>query len=119
MAKKINETELLKIMRERFKIASDATNHDYEKMIEDLEFLAGGENQWDQQLKTDRDLDGRPCLTINKLPMFVDRIIGDQRQNRPSIKVRPVDDESDPETARVLSGSAGARWFLTISSSFS
>lgn len=102
--RKVNETELISTMRERFKAAADASDNDYSEMIGDLEFLSGGDCQWDPGIKADRDADGRPSLTINKLPVFVDRIIGDQRQNRPSIKVRPVDSRSDPETADVFSG---------------
>ena len=48
--------------------------------------------------------EGRPVLTIDKLSTFVRQIKNDQRINKPSIKVHPVDDESDPETAKVRQG---------------
>ena len=40
-----------------------------------------------------RRLKNQPVLTFNHLPTFVDQIVGDQRQNRPSIKVRPVQED--------------------------
>lgn len=80
----------------------DATESMYREMVDDLNFLNG--DQWPQKIKSERMLDFRPCLTINKLPTFQDRIVGDQRQNRPSIKVRPVDSQADPETAQILNG---------------
>ncbi|KKL06672.1 hypothetical protein LCGC14_2593690, partial [marine sediment metagenome] len=48
--------------------------------------------------------DGRPILTINRMPTFVDQVVNDIRQNRPSIKVRPVDDVADDEIADIYTG---------------
>lgn len=70
--------------------------------IDDLKFVAG--EQWPDQIKAQRTIEKRPCLTINKLPTFVHQITNDQRQNRPSIKVSPVGDKSDLETAKMLRG---------------
>lgn len=48
--------------------------------------------------------DGRPCLVVNRIPQFIHQVANDQRQNRPSIKVHPEDDQADVETAKVLQG---------------
>ena len=69
---------------------------------EDLEFRAG--EQWPTEVKRQREADYRPCLTINKIPAFVQQITGDIRSMRPSIKVVGVDSRSDPKTAEVLAG---------------
>ncbi len=53
---------------------------------DDLQALNG--NQWDGQTLEQRKIDGRPALTINKLPSFVDQVKGDARLNQISIKVR-------------------------------
>ena len=74
-----------------------------EVMLEDLEFLEG-ENQWPENIKNDRLADGRPCLTINKGPSFVDQVSGDIRLNMPGIKFKPVDSDADPDTAEVMTG---------------
>lgn len=38
------------------------------------------------------------------MPQFIRHITNDQRQNRPTIKVFPVDDKADIETAKILQG---------------
>jgi hypothetical protein len=79
-----------------------AENDNRAAQLDDLAFLAG--DQWDPKAKRNRELDGRPCLTINKLPTFLHQVTNDQRQNVCSIKVSPVDSGADPETAEVLQG---------------
>lgn len=87
----------------KFKTAMEAFNEERSKAIEDLEFAYGGDDkQWDDSAKDARK--GRPMLTINKLPKFIRQVTGDQRQNRPSCKVRPVDSQADPEIAKILEG---------------
>src|SRR2546429_6534483 len=68
--------------------------------LEDLKFLAG--DHWSDKDKRQRQLDRRPCLTINKLPTFLHQVTNDQRQNVPSIKVSPVDSFADVETATTI-----------------
>jgi hypothetical protein len=68
----------------------------------DLAFLKG--DHWDAQVKAQRDADRRPSLTINKLPTFVQQVTNDLRMNKPAIKVAPVDDNADEETAEVIQG---------------
>jgi hypothetical protein len=53
---------------------------------EDLWFLDGS-GQWPDEIRKEREAEGRPCLTNNVLPTFVDQVIGDQRQNKPNIKI--------------------------------
>ena len=107
MAKKkkqagIDQDEFLGIIKDRFNRSKDATEQSYRDMVDDLHFLNG--DQWDSSIEEDRRLDGRPCLTINKLPTFIDQIVGDQRMNRPGIKIKPVDSGADKETAEVIQG---------------
>ena len=86
----------------RFKLAEEAESTNRVAALEDMQFAAG--DQWPQQIKNERDADSRPCLTINRLPQFIQQVTNDQRQNRPAIKVHPVDDQSDPKTAKTLQG---------------
>lgn len=79
---------------------ADAENRD--EALDDLEFKAG--NQWDPDLEAERVTDGRPCLTINRIPQFIRQVTNEARENRPAIKVRPVDDGSDVETADIYEG---------------
>lgn len=70
--------------------------------LEALAFVAG--DQWDPAARAQRQLSGRPCLTVNKIPTYLHQVTNDQRQNVPSIKVHPVDNGADVETAEVLQG---------------
>jgi len=84
-----SEEKLIAKARDRAKNGRSFWSNNWEKAKDDLIFLSG--NQWPDNVKTERELDQRPCLTNNVLPTFVDQILGDQRQNRPAIKVNPVD----------------------------
>ena len=43
-------------------------------------------------------------LVVNRLLQFRDRVVNEIRQNTPSIRIRPVNDGADQETAEVLMG---------------
>lgn len=96
------DEDILEIARERFKLAAEAESDIRRDAESDLRFSAG--DQWPDEVRRDREIAQRPCLTINKIPQFIRQITNDQRQNRPSIKVFPVDDKGDIETAKVLQG---------------
>lgn len=70
---------------------------------EDLRFARDGK-QWPESIETKRRQEQRVCLTINKMPAFIRQVVNDARQNKPSIKVRPVDDKADKNTAEVING---------------
>lgn len=98
----LSKEEFLEEARERFKLAEDAESLIRERGQEDLRMRAG--DQWDADMKARRIADGRPCLTVNRMPQFVRQVTNDQRQNRPAIQVSPVDDHADIETAEVYQG---------------
>lgn len=89
----VDQDELLKVARERFTEALSVDRDNREQAVDDLQFLAG--EQWPEEVKKAREDAERPCLTINRLPQFVAQIEGDIRLNRPSIRVRPVEDADD------------------------
>lgn len=86
----------------RFKKAQDAEREDRELAAEDFRFAAG--EQWPLAVKQERERDNRPCLTFNRLPQFIRQVTGEARQNKPAIKVIPVDSGSDIDTAEVYAG---------------
>jgi hypothetical protein len=96
-------TDILAEMRAFKREAEQADNHNRDAALEDLRFLEG-EGQWPQGVKAMREAEGRPCLTINKLPQYVSQVANEIRQNRPAIKVSPVDSASDPDKAELLEG---------------
>lgn len=99
------EETILTEARERFAAASDAEAQYRADALDDLRFLAL--DQWPEQLKNARENDpngARPCLVLDKCNQHLRQIVNDMRQNRPAIKVRPVDDSADKDTAEVFSG---------------
>lgn len=70
--------------------------------IEDLRF--GNGEQWPIDVANQRALEGRPCLTDNMQPAFIRQVVNEARQNRPQIKIRPVDNKADVQTAKVAEG---------------
>lgn len=70
--------------------------------VEDLDFVYSEGGQWDE--KTVRMRGTRPTYTFNRVLGAVNQTIGEQRLNKTSIKIRPVDDGADPDTAEVFSG---------------
>src|SRR6185437_13733770 len=94
--------DFLKLALERFKRAAEAEDRQRRDALDDLEFSTG--KQWPAEVSGSRLADGRPCLTMNRLPQFIRQITNEQRQQRPAIKVNPVGSGSDPDTAEVLQG---------------
>lgn len=88
---------------EAFKVAYDAETENREAALDDLKFARLGE-QWPADIKEQRNKQRRPCLTVNRLPSFIRQVVNDARMNKPSIRVRPVDSQADPETAEVMNG---------------
>jgi hypothetical protein len=99
---KKEEEAIFNAARTRFEQAEESEREDRLLMEDDLRFLAG--EQWPDEIVQQRQKENRPCLTINRLPQFVAQVVGDARQNKPSVKVHPVDDGADIETAEVLEG---------------
>ena len=96
------EQEFIDLAIKRLKKGVDADSHNRIAGIEDLKFLNG--DQWDPIEKKRRSLSGRPALTINVLPKYTDQVHGEMRQNRPKIKIRPVDSSGDIDIAKIRQG---------------
>jgi hypothetical protein len=99
----LSDDEIIRDAREAFERAAEAEAENRREALDDLRFARLGE-QWPAQIRRERDLDGRPCLTINRLPAFIRQVVNDARQNKPGMVVHPVDSGADPETAEVFNG---------------
>ena len=80
----------------------DVESHNRVEGLEDLKFRFG--DQWPTVIQNSRQLESRPCLTINEVDAFCRQIENQQRQQRPRIKVHAVDNVADPKTAKVIQG---------------
>ncbi len=85
----------------RFETAADSWQETYDLALGDVAFIDEPEGQWDETSKNNRK--NRPCLTFDKLSASVDRIVGSQFANMPSIKVRAAE-EGDENIAEVFQG---------------
>ena len=111
--KSSGDSDKMATMRSRLQMAMAAFSDSREDELDDLRFMAGSpDNQW--QWPADvlatrgavqgQTINARPCLTINKLPQHVRQVTNEQRQNRPSGKVIPADDNADVEVAEIFNG---------------
>ena len=98
------ERKILREAQDRLRKAMDEDEENRRLAKDDLEFVAVEGKQWPEQIKAERESEGRPCITVNKMPAFIDQVVGDQRMNRPSIRVVPVDSKADVKVAKILSG---------------
>ena len=107
------DSEILTTARARLSSAISAYSESREDELDDLKFYAGSPDnhfQWPADVLATRGavqgqtINARPCLTINKLPQHVRQVTNDQRQNRPTGKVIPADDNADVEVAEVFNG---------------
>lgn len=96
------EDDFLSIARDRFQQSAEAENSLRNLFLEDLRFYAG--EQWPDNVKRQRELDKRPCLTLNRMQQFCHQVTNEIRQNKPAPNVSPVDDGGDKETAEIFQG---------------
>lgn len=92
----------LETARKRFRLSAEAESELRRLMLEDMRFY--NSEQWPETILTNRTLDNRVSLTINRLPAFVRQVVNQARQSKPSIQINPVDNGADPDTAEVFQG---------------
>src|SRR3546814_14411179 len=77
-------------------------------MLEDLRFSNPAcPEQWDDAVKRLREQSeggARPCLVFDQTNQYIAQVVNDSRQNKPGIKVIPVDSGADIEVAEKLEG---------------
>ncbi len=98
------DDDILTEARDRYRACDTQESENYDDALDDLRFLSGGLNQWEPVSAQLRVAQKRPCLTVNNLPTFLHQVTNEQRQNKPGIKVHPIDDDATEETAEVIQG---------------
>jgi len=99
----MTDEQLLSDAKDAFALCEEAEAENRAEALDDLRFAKLGE-QWPEHVRLQRIKDGRPCLTINRQPAFIRQVVNEARQNRPSIKVHPVDSLADPAIAEIYDG---------------
>ena len=97
------DADLLSEAKEDFKAAEEASDENRTRSDEAIKFGRMGE-QWDDAIRSQRELEGRPCLRFNMMPTKVRQVVNDSRQNKPGIRVQPVDGSGDKDVAEILNG---------------
>lgn len=97
------DRDLIRLARERRQQAVEADKSNRKRDSDDRKFYTGGDSQWPDGVPEERRKEGRPCETYNRLPTIVKQVSGEVRQNKPAIRVLPIDGQTDPELAKVYS----------------
>lgn len=79
-----------------------ADSSERQNYVEDLKFAYVRGAQWTDESKRNRT--NRPSYEFNRVIQPINQVIGEQRMNRASIRVRGTDDQADPDVAEVFSG---------------
>ncbi|MBB4407090.1 portal protein [Agrobacterium radiobacter] len=101
--KKQKSSDLLTEGRKAFQRSSDHEKDNRQTGLDDIKFSRLSE-QWPDEIAEQRRRESRPILTVNRMKPFIRQVVNDARQNKPQIKVHPVDSGSDPKTADVING---------------
>jgi hypothetical protein len=94
--------KLLKEARDRMAEAVEADRENRGRAMDDLEKLVG--RQWPDNIRNEREVAGKPCLTFNRLPQFTRQVTGDIRRMNPAIKVSASDNQATDEVAEIYEG---------------
>jgi hypothetical protein len=94
--------DIVQEAQERLEAAWVQDRENREDAFMDLKFLAG--DQWPNEIRLQREAQNRPCLTINRLPQFVNQVANTVRMNPPAIKAIPAGGEATAELAEIYSG---------------
>lgn len=101
------EDEIITEAHERFKRCEDFEADSRVLFIEDVRFCnADSDNkyQWPSALSRSRELDARPCLTINKTRQHVLMIQNEIKQNLPSVKISATGGDASYDSAQIFEG---------------
>lgn len=99
------DQKILNLAKDRYSTATKGWDHIYTEAADDINFVYDiGDGQWPAGIRTEREKDKRPVITVNKLQKFVRQLRGEAQQNRPRIKVIPADDKGDPNMATLYDG---------------
>jgi hypothetical protein len=99
----MSDKDILAEAKEAYTLGIDAERENRDSYLDDYRFARLNEH-WPEDVLKLRQSQGRPTLTIPRLPSFIRQVVNDSRQNKPRIRVKPVDSFADPKTALVLDG---------------
>jgi hypothetical protein len=96
--------KVIKLAKDRYTRARTAQNDENKRFRDNMRFTYDSDSQWPSEIRTQRNLDDRPIITVNRFPVFVRSIVNNYKQNPSGIKVLPADDGADKEVAEIFNG---------------
>lgn len=99
-----HQEEFMRTVKDRFKRCEEWEGECRKRYVEDRKFAnADSDNgwQWDDDIRSLRNVDNRPCLTINKTRQHNLQIINDGKKNKPEVRIRPVGGGATYKSAQV------------------
>lgn len=75
-------------LRRRFKFTAEAEAPKRDLSLQDVRFHSG--EQWFNEVQQQRQMEGRPCLTINRMPQFTKQVTNEHRAQRPQAIIKPT-----------------------------
>ena len=99
-----DQTEYMTTMRECYDASKSGWSHVREDYRLDQRYASGDPtDQWDSDIKSDRDGEGIPALTFDRLTPMAMALVNNSRKNRPQPQVMAGDD-GDPAVAEIIEG---------------
>lgn len=101
------EDKVIREAKDRFTRCESWESDARKLFLDDLKFAeADSDNgyQWPDNISQNRELDDRPCLTVNKTRQHNLQIINDMKQNKPGVDVRPTGGGASVHAAQVFEG---------------
>jgi hypothetical protein len=98
-----DDEALIRTARARFLRSEEAEAELRREFILDQQYRAG-EGTWPDAIAKAREVDQRPCHTVNLFPGAIAQITNEQRRNRPSIRVSPAGGAATVEVATIFDG---------------
>lgn len=96
------DEEFFEEVHKRFEQAKSHWEPIFAKYIDDTKFVAG--DMWISKVKAARKAQNLSCLTIDKVSSKISYIVNNVRGAMPGVKVHPVKDGADENTAKVYDG---------------
>lgn len=98
------DSEILIEATDRFTNIYEDDGDNRNRQLEDTRFVYVPGAQWTDTIRQNRTQWNEPCLEFNDLPQFVNEVVNDARQNRPSIQVHPANGQASKEVAEIEQG---------------